>query len=354
MSPRPETPTRTRDLVLPAVQPSVPVGGQFLNGQRRPNSGGRPRSAGRTAGRPAAPQAILGGPMSAPPLRGPCGGDNDIDSMLYNMESHLSQLKAKQAQAAVSQGQPFAGPLAVRPPQVSARALDGNPNDQDLDAMLSKMESHLHTLKKKKAEEGQQQGPQVALPDSPPKNNMTDGPVSDADLDAALSHMEGHIQKIKAHKKVKDAQPHWGKNEEPLVPLDMPHWEHHKYGHHKITEPAWKPEAQINDMYGHQHSAAEYGYNNYGAGSHSHHLAHYHLNDYHGLAHHEFKKEEYHRQQHGTGSHSHWVPHLHGVGTSSHHGEHSYKKEEYGNAGYGKEEHNHWVPHLHGIGSSHH
>ena len=59
-----------------------------------------------------------------------------------------------------------------------------------------------------------------------------------------------------------------------------------------VTSPAWKPEAKVTDMFGNQHAASEYHYSNFGAGAHGHHLAHYHLNDYHGLAHHSFKPED--------------------------------------------------------------
>jgi len=247
--------------------------------------------------------------------------------------------------------------------------------DEDLDAMLSKMESHLHHLKTKKATGNAPGGATASAPPLPPPGQQLaagqaaahghghlvhhqppEGPVSDADLDATLSRMQNHLNHIKAHKHSPDAKPHWDKSSENVPdPPDMPHWEHHKYGHHKVTAPAWKPGDTVTDMYGHQHAASEYGYSNYGAGAHGHHLSHYHLNDYHGLAHHSFQQQEYHKKQFGDAAHhGHWVPHLHGIGTEGHHGEHSYKQEEFGNQSYGKQgHHSHWVPHLHGLGQAH-
>lgn len=359
LSPRPETPTpHTRDLAA-----LTPVGGPsaLSPGLARPlaatSPGGRPSSgSGRHrpySGKIFAPPGTASNVNTSlvPPSSsravgaadvgsggGAAGGDGDLDAMLSKMENHLSHIKKHRAEDSGKPGEAS----SIKPGPRPAGDQSGGPvSDGDLDAMLSKMEGHLNGLKK--TGDGSQA-----------KSNLPDGPVSGADLDASLSHMEEQIHKIKAHKKVANATPHWDNNEPAPPPVDMPHWEHHKYGHHKITEPAWKPAAQVTDMYGKQHAAAEYGYSTYGAGSHGHHLAHYHLNDYHGLAHHSFKAEEYGKQSHGDAAHhGHWVPHLHGMGTNAHHGEHTYSKDAYHNQSYGKEEHSHWVPHLNGLGHSH-
>lgn len=410
LSPRPETPPMTmRDLsptgqgVQPAqprpIQPTTAKPGAVVPMMpRSPPTGrpgsrpvsGRPRvAAGMQAQAPypqqqtsqSAAQALPALPAlppvaaALPPMaaalpaigggggNGPGGagagdvGDDDLDAMLNKMESHLHKLKKKR-EGDVQQGAP---PFPISPvtspqpsPRQNALAASGQKpvEDDDLDAMLSKMEGHLHHLRKKQgdASGSQAAGAQVAQQ----QTALPDGPINDVDLDAALNHMEDHLNKLKSHQKVDNATPHWDDSEQAPPPVDMPHWEHHKYGHHKITDPAWKPEAQVTDLYGHQHSSAEYGYSTYGAGSHGHHVSHYHLNDYHGLAHHDFKQQEYQKSQFGDKAHhGHSVPHLHGIGTSSHHGEHSYKKSEYSNESYGKEEHSHWVPHLHHIGESH-
>lgn len=388
LAPRPETPppVSTRDLAVPSSP-----------------------SAAATAVLPlVAPSSAWTSPHAAPrPQQGPPATDGDLDDMLSKMEGHLHHLRKKQAagQAAPqdvvlpgivpsvpvgggasagiipgsppfgggagivpgpspmsggAQAGPTAGLVPMSPPKGGSAAAphhmklhhhevpDGPVSQEDLDSMLSKMEGHLNHLRAKKAAAGGG----VGSPAAGGGSNLPDGPVSDADLDAALAHMEGHISKIKQHKHDPNAQPHWDNSAPVEDPPDMPHWEHHKYDHHEITAPAWKPQATISDISGHQHQASEYGYSNYGAGSHGHHLSHFHLNDYHGLAHHSFKQEEYGKQQYGDAAHhGHWVPHLHGIGTSAHHGEHSYGKEEYHNQSYGAAgHHGHWVPHLHGLG----
>lgn len=192
------------------------------------------------------------------------------------------------------------------------------------------------------------------LPRSPTGNrghhskNEVSGDVSQAELDAELAKLEGHISKLKAHHS--NAASHSAPPPDPLPPVDMPHWEHHKYDHHEITTPAWHAQKMTTDIYGEKHNSNQYGFKVYGAGSHGHHLAHYHLNDYHGLAHHSFKNEEYHKASYGSGGHGHSVPHLHGMGQANHHGSHAYKGSEYHSQSYGK----HAVPHLHGIGTANH
>mmetsp|Transcript_81359 Transcript_81359/g.141179 ORF Transcript_81359/g.141179 Transcript_81359/m.141179 type:complete len:529 (+) Transcript_81359:46-1632(+) len=214
----------------------------------------------------------------------------------------------------------------------------------EVHAMLGQMEAELQTLKDKKAAVHASAASGAADPEAP---------VKMAELDAALENMTSHLNHVKAHKVHADKAATQAAIADLGGLAEMPHWEHHKYGHHKITAPEWKPDAKITDMYGHQHAASEYHYSNYGAGSHGHHLAHYHLNDYHGLAHHSFAKEEYQKKTYGDKAHhGHWVPHLHGIGTASHHGEHSYAAEDYGKQSYGNPgHHSHWVPHLHGMGS---
>lgn len=234
-----------------------------------------------------------------------------------------------------------------KPPNLNSLAQPPPPHPMETDEILHHMETQLAQLRKRK-ERALSRG----MPSSPRGSDEgPGGPLSDADLDAALVQMEARIQHVKTHK-TSMAQAHAAAPQATLAPIDIPHWEHHKYGHHEITTPAWKPDTQITDMYGTKHSNNEYHYSSFGAGSHGHHLAHYHLNDYHGLAHHDFKQEEYHKKQYGSGTHGHWVPHLHGLGTKSHHAKHSYSAEDYAKNSYGESgQHSHWVPHLHGIGS---
>jgi hypothetical protein len=267
---------------------------------------------------------------------GPPPSDADLDAALSRLENNLHQIKTHKAKVA-----PVPPSHAVPPSHLAAppHAVQPSHEDMKIHAALGQMQTELHHLKTKQSQAttaGETGGP----------------PPSDGDLDAALSRMEHNLHEIKTHKAKVDAEASKPPPDPP--PVDMPHWEHHKYKHHEITDPAWKPDKNITDMYGHKHAASEYHYTNYGAGSHGHHLAHFHLNDYHGLAHHSFKTEEYHKQQYGDAAHhGHWVPHLHGIGTSSHHGEHAYGKEEYHNDMHGAPGHHaHWVPHLHGIGGS--
>lgn len=216
---------------------------------------------------------------------------------------------------------------------------------------LGQMQAELHELKTK-AKRGAPTG-------SGAVNDRGDSgpPANNADLEAAVSRLEGNLHSIKTHKAKVDA----AANQPPpaaLYPVDMPHWDHHKYGHHEIAEPAWRPDKSITDMNGQQHDASEYQYNASGAGSHGHHLAHYHLNDYHGLAHDSFKAQEYQKQTHGDASHhGHWVPHLHGIGTASHQGEHGCSNEDYSqdyqkHASGSSDDHSHWVPNLHELGGT--
>jgi len=244
---------------------------------------------------------------------------------------------------------------AALPGQSSvADSSSGGTGDDDMDAALARMEGHIKRIKAHQPIAAGSAGPAQASPASGwQPQPMPTGPVQDSDLDDALSRMENHLQNFKAHKPAENAQPHWDPSTENVAdPPDMPHWEHHKYGHHEITTPAWHAQNNIQDMYGQQHSSAEYGYSTYGAGSHGHHLAHYHLNDYQGLAHHSFQAQEYQKTTFGDASHhGHWVPHLHGLGTTSHHGEHAYKTEEYDKQTFGDAAHHgHWVPHLHHLG----
>jgi len=259
-----------------------------------------------------------------------------------------------------------------------------SPNDStsgagqiDLDAELNHLQDRIHHLKRRNAatDSAQNSARQSSAPTTatvtgaagagatgPAKGghhfhhvshmeHLSEDPVSQQDLDAELSSLEGHLHNIKKHQATYAAQAHAAPP--PVAPVEMPHWEHHKYGHHQITDPAWKPTASITDIYGHQHKADEFHYNTYGAGAHGHHLAHFHLNDYQGLDHHSFKPEEYHRQQYGAaGHHGHWVPHLHGIGTAGH-SSHNYKPSELHSQRYGESgHHSHTVPHLHGLGTA--
>lgn len=234
-------------------------------------------------------------------------------------------------------------PVSSQPVGPGSAALTSK-HPAELHAMVGQMEAEMQNLKNKKA----------AFAASSAQSGTAGPPPKDAELDAALSRMEEHLHNVKVHKAHVDE----AAKQQAIADLGglavMPHWEHHKYGHHKITAPEWKPDKKITDMYGEQHNASEYHYSNYGAGAHGHHVAHFHLNDYHGLAHHSFKNEEYQKTSHGDKAHhGHWVPHLHGIGLASHHGEHAYGDEEYGKHAYGKPgHHSHWVPHLHGIGNS--
>lgn len=232
------------------------------------------------------------------------------------------------------------GSTVAATPSAAASAPPPLHQDPGIHAALGQMQAELHDLKSKKQ----------AAAAGAAGSGENGPPPSDADLDAALSRLENNLHKVKTHKAKVEAA---AANPPPAIaPVDMPHWEHHKYGHHKITEPAWKPEKTVEDMYGHKHDAAEYHYSTFGAGGHGHHVAHFHLNDYHGLAHHSFKAEEYHKASHGDAAHhGHWVPHLHGIGTADHHGKHSYGNEDYHKHSFGASgHHGHWVPHLHGIG----
>uniref|UniRef100_A0A7S4Q9Y0 EF-hand domain-containing protein n=1 Tax=Alexandrium monilatum TaxID=311494 RepID=A0A7S4Q9Y0_9DINO len=334
VAPRPETPTLSRDLALPAVGGGLPPAG----GQAATPLGAPPFSTA------AVQLPSAGRPGTAPGITPPSKA-----AALPGLPPHPKPVAAAP------------GPLAAPPQQQSGPV----PTDEDLDEMLKHMESELHHLRKKTDTGGP--GPGATLASSPGSAVFkgqaasqvstntgaeqslpeVDGPISDADMDAALSRMEAHIHQIKAHKVQKPAQP-----APAPPPVDMPHWEHHKYGHHEIKAPEWKPDSNVTDAFGRQHASSEYNYNNYGAGTHGHHLAHYHLNDYGGLQHHSFQQQDFNRQQYGAqGHHGHWVPHLHGIGTQAHHGEHEYKKDEYQKESYGKEgHHSHWVPHLHGIG----
>lgn len=286
----------------------------------------------------------------------------DLMSPVETSSTQLAWQTPSNTSSAQPVPHPGQTPLHPGPPiwsQPATLPLCGN---NDLDNTLRQMEQELQQLRKNKSEapaslpSGSPPGSQVQNPQAAPLaggSGPQDGPICNTDLDSALARLEARLDHVKHHTPV--AKQHSSPPQTAAPPIDMPHWEHHKYGHHKITAPAWKPDEKITDMYGDQHNADEYHYSNYGAGSHGHHVAHFHLNDYHGLAHHSFKKEEYHRKQYGDAAHhGHWVPHLHGIGTKSHHGGHAYGREEYDQETHGKPgHHSHWVPHLHGIGETH-
>jgi len=266
----------------------------------------------------------------------------EVDAELHEIQQQLCKVKARASRDLLKS--PQRDVLGMR--STGSLAQDGPPpTDAELDEALNHVHGKLQHLKGKKADAIVSAAMAQAHGTTPPDDLTT------AQLDLELEALQSHLSKLKEHKsKV-------ASHSAPLPalqPVELPHWEHHKYGHHEVTSPAWKPEAKVTDMFGNQHAASEYHYSNFGAGAHGHHLAHYHLNDYHGLAHHSFKPEEYHKQQFGDAAHhGHWVPHLHGLGTAGHHGEHAYKADDYANQSYGKPgHHNHWVPHLHGIGGS--
>jgi len=173
-----------------------------------------------------------------------------------------------------------------------------SPNDStsgagqiDLDAELNHLQDRIHHLKRRNAatDSAQNSARQSSAPTTatvtgaagagatgPAKGghhfhhvshmeHLSEDPVSQQDLDAELSSLEGHLHNIKKHQATYAAQAHAAPP--PVAPVEMPHWEHHKYGHHQITDPAWKPTASITDIYGHQHKADEFHYNTYGAGA---------------------------------------------------------------------------------------
>lgn len=374
LSPRPETPPAvSRDVLVPGVLPVVPAQSKApafsspaLPGMLQAQLAPTQVKAQLFATASSSPAQLVPAQAKASPFAvAPNAPAPAFPGML---PAHLLSAQAKATSSAIpAQAKAASLAMAPNPPMATSTTSQSGPltqsataepqGDEDLDAMLSKMEEHLHHLKKKKADTGTVEGvpPSGAAQGGAPTQNPA-APISDADLDAALSHMENQLGQIKAHHAVANATPHWDNNEQDPPPLDVPQWEPHKYGHHDITQPAWKPQGPVTDLYGEQHTADQYTYQTYGAGAHGHHLAHYHLNDYQGLPHHSFQQEQFQKQQFGDASHhGHWVPHLNGVGTQGHQGEHSYQQGEYQNESYGKQgdEHPHWVPHLHGLGEAH-
>merc|ERR1712232_133455 len=98
-----------------------------------------------------------------------------------------------------------------------AQQIPAQVEDENLDAMLDKMEGHLHRLKAKKgAVVGSPSASAGVHPTGTPGPPKPGDTVADSDLDAALSRMEGHLSNVKSHKAVANAMPHWGKENPPL------------------------------------------------------------------------------------------------------------------------------------------